>query len=75
LQIRWTAGVHQHLCLLRKLTVSLTASFIVVCGVLCVDYCVTLRVTQVRCNTFVCTVKKISPTEAKFPCDTILVEL
>ena len=58
----------------RKLTVSLKGPLIVVFVVLCVDYCVTLRVLQVYCNTFVCIVKKIKPSEVKFPCDTILVE-
>jgi hypothetical protein len=67
--------VCKQMCLLRKSTVSSTVPFIVVCSVLCVDYCVTLRVMQVHCNTYVYTVKKISPSEAKFPCDTILVEL
>ena len=48
---------------------------IAVCGVLCVDCCIKLRFLQVCCITVVCTVKKISPSEIKFPCDIILVEL
>jgi hypothetical protein len=47
---------------------------IAVCGVLCVDCCVTLRVLQICCITVVCTVKKISPREIQFACDTSLVK-
>jgi hypothetical protein len=36
---------------------------IAVCGILCVDCCITLRVLQVCCVTVICTVKRMSPSE------------